>query len=94
MLLDYFLEYSGDTDSKEQLSLAEGGSFSHTAVFSMAHLAKCTCLKKHSKKKSIQEGANTEDSTPPCTGSLALVSGWVVSMDHWVQVGSAEPRKP
>lgn len=40
MLLDYFLKYSGDRDSKEQLSLAKRGSFSYTALFSMAHLAK------------------------------------------------------
>lgn len=57
MLLDYFLEYSGDTDSKEQLSLAEGGSFSHTAVFSMAHskmhMPEKTARKSPSKKGPI-----------------------------------------
>lgn len=56
MLLDYFLKYSGDRDRKEQLSLAKGGSFSHMAVFSMAHLTKCTCLKKQARKSPSKRG--------------------------------------
>lgn len=92
MLLDYFLKYSGDRDRKEQLSLAKGGSFSHTAVFSVAHLAKCTCLKKQQEKVHPRE-ADSVDSMSPCTGSLALVWGWMVSLGHWVQVGSAACQK-
>lgn len=72
MLLDYFLKYSGKRDSKEQLSLAKGGGFSCTAVFSMAHLAKCTRLKK--QQEVHPRGADTVDSTSPCNDSLALVS--------------------
>lgn len=63
MLLDYFLKYSGDKDSKEQLSLAKGGSFSDTPVFSMAYLAKRTRLKKQQEKVHPRR-ANTIDSIP------------------------------
>lgn len=79
MLLHYFLKYSGNRDSKEQLSLAKGGSFSCTAVFSMAHLAKCTHLKK--QQEVHPRGADTVNSTSPCSGSLALVSA---GQYHWI----------
>lgn len=72
VLLDYFLKYSGDTNSKEQLSLAKAGSFSHSAVFHGSSSKLYTKPKQTARNKSIQERLTAADFTSPCAGSQAL----------------------
>jgi len=74
MLPDYFLKYSGDGDSEEQLSLAKAGSFSHSAVFHGSSSKLYTKPKQTARYKSIQERLSAADFTSPCAGSPALIS--------------------
>jgi len=86
VLLDYFLKHSGDRDSKEQLSLAKAGSFSHIgSIFHGSSSKLYAKPKKTAWNKSIQERLSTEYFTSLCIDSLAPVSG-----TYWEQVGRAQ----